>query len=381
MHMADVMMAEKLKQGTFEWNDWRRLNPEITNPDLSGVKIADLHFGGSNLVGADLSRAHFKNVNLQFADLSGSNLLQAFFENVNFQYANVSRSNLYRTIFNDCTLSKANLSQSNLNEAYLVNAFLGQADLSQANLQRANLTFANLSEANLSEANLRNAKLERSVFVETNVDRAILSNSSIYGISAWDLKGSPAEQLNLVITQFPQGDIVPPKITVDDIQIAQFIYLMLNNKNIRNVIDSITSKAVLILGRFSLERKAVLDAIQTALRQRNYLPILFDFEGPINRDITETVSTLAHMARFVVADITDAKSIPQELQAIVPNLPSVPVQPLILASQREYGMFEHFKRYPWVLETYLYEDEASLIYSLQENVIQPAETYLASQKR
>jgi hypothetical protein len=39
-----------------------------------------------------------------------------------------------------------------------------------------------------------------------------------------------------------------PAITVDNIEVAQFIYLMLHNQKIRDVIDTITSKAVLILG-------------------------------------------------------------------------------------------------------------------------------------
>ena len=99
----------------------------------------------------------------------------------------------------------------------------------------------------------------------------------------------------------------------------------------------------------------ILDAIQDELRKRDYLPVLFDFDKPTTRDITETVSILAHIARFVIADITDARSIPQELMQIVPALPSVPIQPLLLASQNEYGMFEHFKRFPWVLETFLYD--------------------------
>ena len=49
------------------------------------------------------------------------------------------------------------------------------------------------------------------------------------------------------------------------------------------------------------------------------------------------------MARFVIADISDAKSVLQELRAIVPELPSVPVQPVIIASQDEPGMFDFYR--------------------------------------
>ena len=135
-------------------------------------------------------------------------------------------------------------------------------------------------------------------------------------------------------------------------------------------ITTITSKAVLILGRFTPERKSVLDALRKDLRKRGFLPILFDFDKPAS--LTETVSTLAHLARFVIADITDAKSIPQELQHIVPNLPSLPVQPIILSSQNEYGMFNDFRDYPWVLPLYGYDSLKALLAVLEEKVIEPA---------
>jgi hypothetical protein len=147
---------------------------------------------------------------------------------------------------------------------------------------------------------------------------------------------------------------------------------MLHNQKIRDVIDAIASKAVLILGRFKDERKAVLEALREELRKRNYLPILFDFAVPTTRDITETVSLLARMARFIIADLTDPSSIPKELEAIVPSL-AVPVQPLLEGSSRPYAMFKDYWKYEWVLPVYRYEGLEPLLARLADKVIAPAE--------
>jgi hypothetical protein len=144
------------------------------------------------------------------------------------------------------------------------------------------------------------------------------------------------EAHDLVIT--PPNE---PKITVDNIEVAQFIYLLLNNQNIRHVIGTVTSKVVLILGSFKKERKAVLDVLREELRKRDYVPIQFDFDPSATRDITETITLLARMARFIIADLTDPSSIPKELEAIVPQL-AVPVQPLLEGASRPYSMFKDY---------------------------------------
>jgi hypothetical protein len=264
----------------------------------------------------------------------------------------------------DLDFSGANLREANLRGAILSSANLSRADLFEEDLRGANLSKADLSGADLSKASL----------VRTSLEGANLTACSVYGISAWNAMLEGAIQSNLVIT--PADESV---IQVDNLEVAQFIYLLLNNEKIRDVIDTVGKKAVLILGRFTTDRKAVLDAIREALRNSGYLPILFDFEKPSSRDTQETIVTLAGMVRFIIADISDPKSIPQELVSIVPNLPSVPVQPLLQNGFEPWGMYDHIKRYPWVLPIVPYENREALLTALPLEVIAPAEAMAKDQ--
>lgn len=161
----------------------------------------------------------------------------------------------------EADLSRANLSGAKLIDADLRFAHLYKADLSGADLFEAIFSGANLSWADLSGVNLSEANLQGALFVRAQLVRADLTGCRVYGISAWDLDLEGAMQKDLIIT-----------------------------------------KVVLILGRFTDERKAVLDALREELRRRDYTPVLFDFDKPASKDLTGTVQTLANMARFVIAD-------------------------------------------------------------------------------
>jgi hypothetical protein len=277
----------------------------------------------------------------------------------------LSEANLFGTRLFGAHLREANLCGADLRGAILFGTRLFGAYLREANLRGANLRWAYLREANLDGADLRGAILMR-----TDLTGANLTGCRIFGLAAWKLKLEGATQQNLVIT--PPNE---PEITVDNIEVAQFIYLLLHNQNIRHVIDTVTSKVVLILGRFKKERKAVLDALREDLRKRDYVPILFDFDPSASRDITETITLLARMARFIIADLTDPSSIPKELEAIVPGL-AVPVQPLLEGASRPYPMFRDYWKYDWVLPVYRYEGLEKLLAALAERVIAPAEEKL-----
>jgi uncharacterized protein YjbI with pentapeptide repeats len=348
----------------------RLIEADLTRADLDTAKLK----------GADLRRAVLAETRLTNADLREADLAEAVLTGANLTGANLTGADLHGANLREAVLREAHLHAADLRRANLRQADASHADLSGAQLYRANLNRVQLSGANLagadlyrayvradlSGADLRGADLRRAVLIDTDMHGVHLTGARVHGISAWDLKGVPADQRQLVIT--PEGE---GEVTVDNLKMAQFVYLILANEEIRDVIDTLTSKVVLILGRFTEERKAVLDALRDELRDHDYSPIVFDFDLPADHDITETVTLLARMARFVIADLTDPSSIPQELQAFVPDV-AVPVQPIILQDQDPWSMFPDLKKYPWMLEPYAYGDLTTLLVDLTTRVIEPA---------
>jgi uncharacterized protein YjbI with pentapeptide repeats len=364
--LANPEHLAKLQEGVEEWNDWRKQNPgvkpdlceeylptNLDDVDFRETELRSARLGGAYLNSADLSRADLRGASLNGASLSKAHLTRADLSGAQVREADLFGANLY-----EANLCEANLSGSQLRDANFAGADLRRADLSRTRLTHTNFKTANLAEADLTEA----------LLIDTNMEQADLTGCSVFGISAWNVWLEGADQSNLVITRWHE-----PPIQVDDLEVAQFIYLLLNNEKIRKVIDTITSKVVLILGRFTPERKIILDAIRDELRKRDYVPVLFDFGKPSSKDLTGTISTLANMARFIIADLTDPNSVPHELATVIPGT-VVPFQTIILRGQCPYPMFEDFRRrYHWVLEPHQYNSEADLISRLGEQVIAPVE--------
>ena len=281
--MTNEDPVDVLRQGVEYWNNWREQNPGVS-VNLAHANLQGLFQTGLSIKGftAPLSRVNFSNAILCGAFMEG-----------------------------------ANLSHADLSGADLSDAILNQANLNHANLVDARLVDTNLKGASLDEADLRGANLMRSTLVETSMHGADLRGCNIFGVSVWGIKlNEKTNQSNLQIQNYNE-----PMIRVPSLEMAQLIYLLLDDRTkLRELLCGIGDRGVLILGRFEPGRKEILDAIADKLADSGYLPIMFDFDGIPGRNYTETIVLLAGMSKFIIADISEAKSLPQEAQAITSQI-------------------------------------------------------------
>lgn len=353
-----------LSAGVGEWNSWRSEHPTAT-VDLSYAKLHD----------SDLDEYDLSNARLYKADLQGASLWKANLTAADITEVNLQGSNLRQTVLQGAIAVRANISRS----------VCWKANLQNANLFLADFWGADLSEADLRNATLIEARLHGAILIRADLQNANLSKTMVYGSSIWDAILDGAIQRDLVITPdagrqkwhgYDRMETDEPVMTVDNLEVAQFIYLLLQNPKIREVIDTITSRVVLILGRFTDERKAVLNALRDELRRRGLAPVLFDFDKPASKDTTGAIETMARMARMVIADLTDPSSVPHELATVVPYLRTTPVVLLRLKGSGGYSMVNDLLAYDrWVLPVHEYESEELLIAELSD-VLAPAEERL-----
>lgn len=354
---------------------------DLVAVDLAGADLtcADLH--GAHLAAADLSGAVVRGwsdaragrTNLSGADLTRANLTKADFrdaglEGVRLGWANLTRADFRGANMPSAQLGRASARQANFAHANLQWADLGGADFTRANLRGAFLSSAVLSQATFCKARLDGANLEYANMVQTDFRDASLSGCAVYGASTWDIVVSQATRQNdLQIT--PDT----PQITTDGIEVAQFVHFLQKHGNIRDVIQAIVKRGVLLLGSFGRKRLAVLRELRTQLRQRRFLPIICDFAVPQGRDTTETIATLVGLSQFVIADITSPRSIPLELQATIPNF-MVPFATIIQEGERPFSMFKDLwvKHAEWVLPPISYASVGELVQGLDAAIIEPA---------
>ena len=314
----------KLCCGKDGWNQWRRENPQIM-PMLAGV-----HLSGS-------------------------------FNGYDFSYANFTQANLAGVHMQDANFHQAILAKANLTDAHLERANFCRADLYETKLQGARLTGANLQGVQLARTNLQCAKLR---------------GSTVYGATCWDPMGEPADQRDLIIKYRPDPwNDTEEKLRVDGLDLAAFLYYTLNNRNISRLIEGVAEKWVLLLGRFP-KKGGVLRALRKPIKDRGYIPLIFDFPRAAQSDLIEQVMLLAGMSKFIIVDITSPKSAPMELQAIAPNF-GVPIIPIIQRGKKPFATFSGLSKFRWVHHPIRYGSarapKIGALLSRLDEIVEPAE--------
>ena len=434
--MSNEEHLATLERGLAAWNKWREQRP-ATRPDLTDANLrkanlrlfnlAQVDFAGTNLSGADLTGANLAQANLSGANLSSSILDLADLGGADLRHADFrassggrlfSRANLFEANLENVKLSLAKLDGADLRGANLGGAILGGADLSGANLGGADLRAAYLSQANLSEADLSRANLSTAIAPDARFEKARLFNTkfkeaNLSGASfAWadivqvDFTKADLSRANLSSAWIAECDLMQARLVdcivtgirvtrpglegakqsnlalafgnaypvwVDDLEIAQFVSIILESETLQATLGAPSSKLVLILGCFAGERKTLLDSMRGELKSAGYPTATIDFSNAALRQDTRILACLARLARFVIAEITESRGVLQALVSIVESAPPVPIQIVHEQGAEPGRLNESMKRYNWVFAPRSYKDNGELVKLLREETIRVSE--------
>lgn len=306
--------------------------------DLKGTDLRDLRITPET--------GPFRNAILEDADLTA-----ARFDGVDLSGSLITRAALVDATFVGCDLNRVQLCDGDLRGAHLRDCTLRWADLRGADLEGATFDSCDLRSADLTGAKLAGSRFR---------------SCRVFGINLWGTSGEPNEASTLRLAP-SDGQV---EIEIDGLHISVFVDSLWRGNGVRDLVDGLTSTVVLLLGRFDPANKVVLDRLRDELRVRGYSAMLFDTTPAVSRDLSETVQVLARLSRFVIADLSDPRSSPHELQQFVPFV-AVPTA-TVTRGQPSFSMAGDNEKYSWVLPHRTYADQ-DLLFSDLDGLLEALE--------
>jgi len=380
----------------------------LQHVDFSGNTFHHCDFSESTISGCDFSRSVLDNCTFNRSTIQKCSMLHTRFEHTSaigarFTLTHLQFANLRYVNFNDASFSGGCLMNSDMYVAHFENAHfhhlqMGWTKITDGHFNGARFISAKLEEVQFKDVELRgahfedadacgarflyvkmqhsswiNACLRHAHFFEVCCDGAVFDRCKILGIGICRVSGKPSLQRDLNCG----GDKEP--LLVDDLRLAPFIHELRYEDGFGRFADALTSKVVLILGRFSDARMPLLERIHGRLRALGYIPQLIKFPCDGLLDPGSVVNIAAMCSRFVIADVSDAREVIREVVGILSQLRPVVVKPIMEVGQVEPISFVWEKRSQRIhlLPPYEYPDADTLIANLSSAIIQPCEDALA----
>ena len=147
--------------------------------------------------------------------------------------------------------------------ACLNNAVLKGADLSVVDLRGAILHATDFSGAKLTGADLRGADMNCTIMVNTTLAESRLTGALVYEVSAWDIRGEPGRTNVILIRNQTRRAVKSRRLGRGAASSPDY-----EQPKHPQIFNSLTGRAVLLLGRFTEDRKEILETIRAELRDQ-----------------------------------------------------------------------------------------------------------------
>ena len=329
---------------------------EHTSADDVGFESSDLQ--RARLRDVDVNGCRFRGGSLRNADLWLARFRNGEFRQTEMGWLTASGGSFDSVQFFDTELDGAR---------FLSVGFRG------ASFENVQLPHSVWSDIKLEDSRWRNVDLRHASFFRVNCDGASFENCNVFGLGVCELAGQLRRESRLLCGEGPDP------LLLNDLRFAPFLHELAYEDAFGRVVEALTAKFVLILGRFTDDRKPILDRLRRALRHFGYVPHLVDYD--CKQSWLHVVKTAAMCSRFVIADLTEPRSVPAEVVEILRLRETLIVAPIVQAGYDEPPIFGELRATGQLLTKYEYRDADVLIRHLATAVIEPCETTIERMER